>query len=142
MDRFTEAATVPFRSLNMGRTNTPEESIAVSRLQNQLTLLEKNSFLLPTRLLARRTPFSPPSGYGPFVFGQETVLGGNPKFGRLTDIAVRTFQAQADLDVDGKAGINTLGKLSERVSAIGAAQGQSSAVASQDDVGEDEESDT
>ena len=123
MDRYTEASTVPFHSLHMGRKNTTEESHAVNTLQSRLSLIEQFSSMLPSRLLAHPTPFSPPSFYGKFVFGQESVLGGNPHFGRLTDIAVRKFQFQTGLEEDGKAGMITLGKLNERVAAIRKALG-------------------
>jgi hypothetical protein len=123
MDRFTEAATVPFRSLHMGRLHTREESLAVNRLQTFLQDLQSSSALLPTRLLARRTPFSPPTFFGPFNFGNESVQGGNPQFGRQTDLAVRRFQEQVGtLDVDGKAGMQTLHELLIRIAAIRQAQ--------------------
>jgi peptidoglycan hydrolase-like protein with peptidoglycan-binding domain len=102
----------------MGRQNTKEESHAVHILQERLHTLQTHWVLLPTNLMARPSPFSPPSGYGPFVFGQETVLGGNPHFGRQTDLAVRKFQKQVNIEEDGKAGFNTLGKLNERIAAI------------------------
>jgi len=119
MTRYEEATRVPFRSLHLGRRNTKEESFAVNQLQERLKTLESFGIqVLPTRLLARRGPNAPPSGYGPFVFGQETVLGGNPHFGRLTEAAVKKFQSQVNIDEDGKAGMVTLGKLNERFDAI------------------------
>lgn len=119
MTRYEEASTVPFRSMHAGRRNTRDESFAVNQLQERLKTLETFGIqVLPTRLLARRGPNSPPSGYGPFVFGQETVLGGRPHFGRLTEIAVKKFQSQVNVEEDGKAGMITLGKLNERFDAI------------------------
>lgn len=126
MDRFTEAATVPFRSLHMGRPHSPEESRAVARLQTRLKDLQLFSILLPAKLMVHRGGSNaPPSFFGPFEFGQESVLGGNPHFGRMTDLAVRRFQEQADIEVDGKAGMNTLFELQIRLDAINRARGQS-----------------
>jgi len=45
------------------------------------------------------------------VFGQAEASP--PLFGRRTDIAVKTFQKQIDVEVDGKAGMVTLQKLDE-----------------------------
>ena len=124
MDRYTEAATVPFRSLHMGRLDTVAEMNAVNELQRRLNIVQPFWILLPTRLMARPSPFSPPSGYGPFAFGKES--GAFATFGRLTEIAVRKFQSQApkSLEIDGKAGIDTLGFLDELIEAIGKAQRQ------------------
>src|SRR5262245_57994870 len=114
MTRYEEASTVPLRSLHMGRAQTPAESKAVQLMQERLQFVAKWWHRLPSRLMARRGPNSPPSAYGPFFFGHEEKFFENlARFGRLTDLAVKQFQEQAGLEVDGKAGINTLGKLNE-----------------------------
>jgi peptidoglycan hydrolase-like protein with peptidoglycan-binding domain len=109
--RCQEAGSVPFRSLRMGRPPTLDEAVANGRLQGALSHLQASSFKLPTRLLPRAGPNGPPTNWGPFVFGIENMPP--PRFGRMTDIAVKKFQTQANLEADGKAGMATMQKLDQ-----------------------------
>jgi peptidoglycan hydrolase-like protein with peptidoglycan-binding domain len=114
MDRYSQASTVAYSSLHVGRPHTEKEEQAVWRLQHRLDVLQNKWMHLPSHLMCRIGPGATPSRYGPFHFGDEFTLEGEGSyFGRLTDLAVRKFQEQADLEVDGKAGINTLGKLNQ-----------------------------
>lgn len=108
--RVREAATVPFMSMQMGKDI---DTFAVALLQASLKQVEVSSWFLPPRLLPRsrvngkRVDFR----WGPFLFERDEldkrVYGG----GTLT--AVCKFQRQDGLEVDGKAGMITLGRLDE-----------------------------
>jgi hypothetical protein len=70
------------------------------------------SHLLPERLLPKPFgPYGPPgAAWGPFYGGLRN------EFGPIEDYAVRLFQSQSgNLEVDGKAGIETLHRLDEIV---------------------------
>lgn len=122
MDRYTQALTVPFQSLRMGRSDSPDESAAVANLQKNLNLLTTFWYLLPEDL--QSSPGGVPNPemimkgvFGPYYLGDEAEEGA-AYFGPLTEQAVRDFQEEVRIEVDGKAGMNTLRELSFRVKII------------------------
>lgn len=104
-NRIDEAANMPFHSMHMGRREADEGSLAVSGLQSALLKIQQDNNLL--------LPFFRPGligSWGPFNISQNEL--DNASFGSTTDLAVKLFQKQHGfLDVDGKAGINTLREL-------------------------------
>ena len=112
-ERLKEAALVPFRSLQMGIDgNTDDRS--VGNLEVNLKAIERNFTSLPAKHLpVQRSTNEPARSWGPFDFTTNPFDDGN--FNEKTFFAVRRFQEQAGLKVDGKAGIKTLRRLDEIV---------------------------
>ena len=110
-ERLKEAALVPFRSLQMGLdSNTDDRS--VGNLEVNLSAIERAFTNLPAKHLpVQRSTNEPPRSWGPFEFTTNPFDDGN--FNEKTFFAVRRFQEQAGLKVDGKAGIKTLRRLDE-----------------------------
>jgi len=122
MDRYTQALTVPYQSLRMGRADAPDERDAVATLQKNLNLLTTFWYLLPEGLQA--SPGGVPNPdmiikgvFGPYHWGDEADEKA-AYFGPCTEQAVKNFQEEVRIDADGKAGMNTLRELSFRVKII------------------------
>jgi hypothetical protein len=101
--RLKEAGNTPFHSMS----ERDDGSTAVVILNDALADIASGSPFLPNRLLPR--PFGPngPPGvaWGPFF---------NIQSNTLDPVNIRRFQRQAgDLDIDGKAGMQTLNRLDE-----------------------------
>lgn len=112
-ERLKEAALVPFRSLQMG-IDGDSEDLSVSNLESNLNSIERNFNNLPAKHLpVKRSTNEPLRSWGPFVFSTVQFDQGN--FNEKTFFAVRQFQEQAGLKIDGKAGIKTLRRLDEIV---------------------------
>ncbi len=110
-ERLKEAALVPFRSLQMG-LDSDTVDLSVSNLEANLRFIEKHFASLPEKHLpVKRSTNEPPRSWGPFEFS--TIQFEQDNFNEKTFFAVRRFQAQAGLKVDGKAGIKTLRRLDE-----------------------------
>jgi hypothetical protein len=105
--RLNQAASVPFHSLHLASKDNG--SSAVTALQAALKRIQDNS----ARLLFPFFPDPQVAGFqwGPFNIAKEDR--DNAAFGTSTDLAVQKFQKQALLKVDGKAGMETLGKLDD-----------------------------
>lgn len=112
-ERLKEAAIVPFRSLQMGIDGNADD-LSVSNLEAGLRTIERNFGNLPAKHLpVPRATNEPLRSWGPFEF--TTNLRDDGNFNENTFFAVRRFQEQAALKVDGKAGIKTLRRLDEIV---------------------------
>lgn len=110
-ERLKEAALVPFRSLQMGLDGETVD-FSVSNLESNLRFIQKHFAGLPAKHLpVQRSTNEPLRAWGPFEFSTVQFEQGN--FNEKTFFAVRRFQEQAALKVDGKAGIKTLGRLDE-----------------------------
>ncbi len=110
-ERLKEAALVPFRSLQMG-LDSDTVDLSVSNLEANLRFIQKHFASLPAKHLpVQRSTNEPPRAWGPFEFS--TIQFEQDNFNEKTFFAVRRFQEQAGLKVDGKAGIKTLGRLDE-----------------------------
>ena len=111
--RLQEAASVPFRSLQMG-IDSNSDDLSVGNLENGLFAIERNFSSLPAKHLpVRKSTNEPPRSWGPFFFSTIQFEQGN--FNAKTLLAVKRFQEQAGLKADGMAGIKTLGRLDEIV---------------------------
>jgi hypothetical protein len=107
--RMQEAASVPFRSLQTGLDSNPDDG-TIADFQDGLKEIMLRSNQLPKKHLpVQRATNEPPRIWGPFVFSPFE----DGKFQETTFFAVKRFQEQAGLKVDGKAGIKTLGRLDE-----------------------------
>jgi len=109
--RINLAATTPFQSMHTGQYGDSDTGEPVQILSQTLKYIELHSYLLPPRLLPHQYgPQSPPGiQWGPFEISTEAE-----SFSELLRLAVMKFQKQAgDLDVDGKAGMNTFRRLDE-----------------------------
>lgn len=110
-ERLKEAAIVPFRSLQMALDSDPDD-LSVSNLVSGLKTIESNFGNLPAEHLpVPRSTNAPLRSWGPFEF--TVSFRGDVSFDVKTFFAVRRFQEQAELKVDGKAGVKTLGRLDE-----------------------------
>lgn len=118
-DRLKEAATAPFRSLQTGidgrgavDIDGKPDDLSVLLLQTGLEVIESNFANLPRKHLpVQKSTNEPPRSWGRFnISGSENESG---VFQGTTFFAVRLFQGQAGLKVDGKAGKKTLGRLDE-----------------------------
>jgi hypothetical protein len=106
--RVKTAATTPFHSIHLASKDNG--SSAVTAVQQALIQIQLNSprlvasfFFLPDLDVSLT--------WGPFNI--EDAELDQAAFGTSTDRAVQKFQEQADLDPDGKAGMNTLGKIDD-----------------------------
>ena len=109
--RINEAASMPFRSMHTGQYGDSDMGEPVQILSQTLKYIELHSYQLPARLLPHPNgPQSPPGiEWGPFDISTTAET-----FSELLRVAVMKFQKQAgDLDVDGKAGMNTFRRLDE-----------------------------
>jgi hypothetical protein len=110
-DRLQEAAVVPFRSLQMG-IDRDSDDFSIRNLQSGLRRLASNFNNLPAKHLPKqRATNEPLRSWGPFEFSASQI--DEESFEIKTFFAVRRFQEQAGLKVDGKAGIKTLRRLDE-----------------------------
>jgi peptidoglycan hydrolase-like protein with peptidoglycan-binding domain len=106
--RIKQAATTPFHSIHLASKDNGTS--AVTAVQKALIQIQLNSpqlvasfFFLPDLEVSRQ--------WGPFDLADAEL--DQDDFGTSTDQAVQKFQAQADLDVDGKVGLDTLGKMDD-----------------------------
>ena len=100
-ERLKEAALVPFRSLQMGLDSNADDR-SVGNLEVNLKAIERNFTNLPAKHLPfQRSTNEPPRSWGPFEFTTNPFDEGN--FNEKTFFAVRRFQEQAGLKIDGKA---------------------------------------
>lgn len=120
--RLQRAASVPFQSMHMGRKDM--DGTSIGKLQQALKIIERESDRFPDRLLPHAGGPSAPPGikWGPFDFffedGEDPGTVG-PVFAGNTDLSVRIFQKQANVESDGKAGMETLAKMDELLVFLG-----------------------
>lgn len=104
-----EAASVPFRSLQTAIDSNPDDG-TIADFQDGLKEIMLRSHQLPAKHLpVQRSTNEPSRFWEPFEFSPFE----DGKLQETTFFAVRRFQEQAGLRVDGKAGIKTLGRLDE-----------------------------
>jgi peptidoglycan hydrolase-like protein with peptidoglycan-binding domain len=113
--RANQAANVPFHSLRFKPRNT-DDAGAVSLLQFALIRIEAAS----PRLAPKDLPTNPPFKGGPWgrFFLDNTDEFAVGTYDIKTEDAVRRFQDEAGLEVDGLAGMNTLQRLDKVLLAI------------------------
>lgn len=106
--RVKLAATRPFHSIHLASKDNGTSAVAA--IQKALIKIQLNSpqlvgsfFFLPDPEVSRQ--------WGPFNIADSEL--DQEAFGTSTDQAVQKFQEQADLTVDGKAGMDTLGKMDD-----------------------------
>ena len=107
--RVREAANKAFQSMQLGLDTG---RFAVTLVQTALKRIEFDSSKLPAQLRPRLKfddDTRPGLQWGPFFIADDERQG--RVYGGDTHTAVVRFQRQAGLDLDGKAGINTLTRL-------------------------------
>jgi hypothetical protein len=105
--RLNLAANTPFHSLHLASRDNG--SSAVTALQDALKRIQDNS----PRLVFPFVPDPEVAGFqwGPFDIAQLDLDAA--AFGTSTELAVKRFQKQAQLEADGKAGMNTFAQLDQ-----------------------------
>ncbi|HEX4590930.1 MAG TPA: peptidoglycan-binding domain-containing protein [Gemmataceae bacterium] len=105
--RLNQASSVPFHSIHLASRDNGTD--AVTAVQEALERIEVNS----PRLLFPFAPDAEVTGFrwGPYDIAQVDL--DDASFGTSTDLAVQRFQKQAELDADGKVGMNTFRQLDE-----------------------------
>jgi hypothetical protein len=113
--RANEAANAPFHSLRFKAWNS-DDAGAISLLQFALITIEAAS----PRLLPKDRPTNPPFKGGPWgrFFLDNTDEFKVGTYDMPTELAVRRFQDEAGLEVDGLAGMNTLRRLDKILVAV------------------------
>jgi hypothetical protein len=114
--RVNEAAHVPFRSLRFRGADNHDDAGAISLLQFALIAIEAAS----PRLHPKDRPTNPPFKGGPWgrFFLDNTDEFKVGTYDTPTELAVRRFQDEAGLEVDGFAGMNTLQRLDRVLVAV------------------------